>query len=161
MNFITQHLDTIIVAVIAIILGLERLRSGNSTLRKEIAADYKERNEQLESRLKDFEKHLQETNLELAKLKGIVDEKDNHIKSLTEVLQGRNPEMLELLKEISVSNVKIKEFMATMYEVLTKELSKQTIMLEEDKVRSQKIEQASTEHKSVPLRIPKSSKKKK
>lgn len=161
MSFIIQHIDTIIVAVIAIILGVERLRSGNSTLRKEIAADYKERNEQLETRLKEFESQLQKTNLEVAKLQGIVDEKDKHIESLTKVLQGRNPEMLEILKEISTSNVKIKEFMATMYEVLTKELSKQTIMLEEDKVRSQKIEQASTEHKGVPLRIPTKKKLKK
>lgn len=161
MSFIVEHIDTIIVTVIAIILGVERLRSGNYSLRKEIAADYKERNEQLETRLKEFESQLQKTNLEVAKLQGIVDEKDKHIESLTKVLQGRNPEMLEILKEISTSNVKIKEFMATMYEVLTQELSKQTTMLEEDKVRSQKIEQASTEHKGVPLRIPTKKKLKK
>ena len=80
------------------------------------------------------------TSLQVAKLEGVVHEKDKHIESLTQILQGRNPEMVELLKEISNSNIEIKKFMETMYSVLKNEMSLQTTLLVEDQQRSKRMD---------------------
>ena len=149
MNFIMENLDTIILAVVTLVLGWDRLRSGSSTIRKEIAEDYKERNKQLEDRLKEIEESSRNTNLQVAKLEGIVHEKDKHIESLTQILQGRNPEMVAILKEISDSNIEIKKFMETMYSVLKNEMSLQTTLLVEDQQRAKRID--ATLSKKLPV----------
>lgn len=144
-----ENLDTIILAVVTLVLGWDRLRSGSSTIRKEIAEDYKERNKQLEDRLKEIEESSRNTNLQVAKLEGIVHEKDKHIESLTQILQGRNPEMVAILKEISDSNIEIKKFMETMYSVLKNEMSLQTTLLVEDQQRAKRID--ATLSKKLPV----------
>ena len=140
MNFIVENLDTIILAVVTLVLGWDRLRSGSSSIRKEIAEDYKERNKQLEDRLHEIDEQMKLTSLQVAKLEGVVHEKDKHIESLTQILQGRNPEMVAILKEISDSNIEIKKFMETMYNVLKSEMSLQTTLLVEDQQRAKRID---------------------
>ena len=154
MEFIIEHLDTFVIAIVAVILGYDRFRSGSSSLRKEISADYKERNEQLEAKIRSFGDELNKTNIEVARLTGIIQEKDKHIESLTKILQGRNPEMLELLKEISLSNIEIKRFMETMHRVLNQELTNQTKMMIEDQERAKRIDLATEQHKGNPIRLP-------
>lgn len=73
---IFNHLDTIIVTVIAVALGWDKYISGSSNIRKEIAADYKERNSQLEGKLKENADAIHQTNLEVARLSGVIQEKD-------------------------------------------------------------------------------------
>lgn len=163
-NIIASHLDTIIVAVIALALGWDKYISGSSNLRKEIAADYKERNAQLEARLKENHDAITATNLEVARLSGVIQEKDKHIESLTKILQGRNPELLELLKEIKEGNNVVHKFLEEVYEFMKKsneELGYQTELLESSKKRNQKIDKASKEHKGVPVRLPLNGKSKK
>lgn len=159
---IANHLDTIIVAVIALVLGWDRWRSGSSNLRKEINAEYKERNSQLEDKLKECLDQIHATNLVVAELRGTINEKDKHIDSLTKILQGRNPEMMELLKEIREGNAAIQEFIKTTYTLLQKsseELGYQTELLEKSGERNQKIDKASKEKVGVPVRIPLNGKK--
>lgn len=158
---IGTHIDTIIVAVIAVALGWDKYVSGSSNLRKEITAEYKERNQQLEDKVKNCLDEIHKTNLQVAELTGIIKEKDKHIESLTKILQGRNPEMMELLKEIKEGNAAIQGFIKTTYELLHKsseELGYQTELLEGSKERNTKIDQASQSHVGDIARIPPKSK---
>lgn len=156
MSFISEHLDTILVGAVALFLAVERFMSGSSGLKKEIAAEYKERNEQLEKKWKDADERITATNLIVAELKGTINEKDKHIDSLTKILQDKNPEVLNLLEKVSASNIKIQEFMMTMHKVLTEELSVQTSMMREDHERAKKIDLATASHKGDPIRMPRS-----
>lgn len=155
LNTIIAHGDTIIVAIVALILGWERFRGGSSSLRKEIASDYKERNEQLEARLKDFQDQITKTNLTIAELRGTVTEKDKRIQELREDLQGRNPEMIKILKEIVTSNEQIAQFMKEMREDSNRQMAYQTNLLEKGKERNEKIDEASVAHDGEPIRVPK------
>ena len=160
---LANHLDTIIVGLVALALGYDRWRSGSGNLRKEIAADYKERNAQLEEKIQSNQEEIQKTNLEVARLSGVIQEKDKHIESLTKILQGRNPEMIEVLREIKEGNKTIQDFIKTTYELLKKsseELGYQTELLEQGKERNQAIDKASTTHVGAPVRVPLKRKKK-
>lgn len=162
--YISNHLDTALVSFVAILLAWDRWRSGSGNLRKEIAADYKERNAQLEAKLKENADAITATNLEVAKLTGIIQEKDKHIDSLTKILQGRNPELLELLKEIKEGNNSVHKFMEEVYDFMKKsneELGYQTEILEKSQQREKKIDRASKKHTGVPLRLPNGGSKKK
>jgi chromosome segregation ATPase len=152
MATILNHLDTIIISIVAVILGWDRLRSGSNNLRKEIAADYKERNLQLEEKIKEFEHQLNETNIKLATVTASLAEKDKHITSLTEILQGRNPETLALLTEISQSNIEIKNFMQLMHDDSKRERKHQTDILEGQVRREKNIDDSSAAGTGDPMR---------
>lgn len=152
-----SHGDTILIAVVALILGWDRLRSGTSTLRKEITADYKERNDQLDEQIAELNKKHQETLVELASLRATMIEKDKHIESLTALNQDRNPETLALLHKLTDSNASIMEFMKLMHKTLLEsktELHYQSDLLEKGDKRSTLIDQASAEHEGNPLLAP-------
>lgn len=154
---IVNHGDTIIVAIVAIVLGVKQLNSGDSALRKRIADEYKERNTQLEDKIKAVQTDIQKTNLEVAKLTGIIQEKDKHIESLTKILQGRNPEMVDLLNEIKNGNENIKDFMKSTYTLIEKvnsDMRYQTQILENSQEREKKIDTASKQHVGAILRTP-------
>lgn len=162
-NTIVGHGDTILVALIAVVLGWDRFRSGTSNLRKEIAEDYKERNSQLEEKIQANMDEIQKTNIEVARLTGIIQEKDKHIESLTKILQGRNPEMMDILKELKDGNFEIQKFIMTSYDLLKKsseELGYQTEILENSKLRDEKIDKASSKHVGDPIRVPRNIKRK-
>lgn len=166
-EFLTTHGLTfgLVISTIAnAYLLYERKKLGGYEIRKEIYNDYKERNEQLEGKIKENLDEIHKTNVEVAKLKATVEEKDKHIESLTSILQGRNPEMIEILTEIKEGNVAIQGFIKTTYELLNKaseELGYQTKILETSEERNKKIDRASKAHKGEPIRIPVSGKSKK
>ncbi len=124
--------------VVNLVLGFMQIRSGGNEIRKQIADDYKERNMQLELRLKEMENILHDTQKQMSELKGIMTGKDKHIESLTALVQGRNPEMIEVLKEIKEGNIAIQQFIKTTYELLnnaSQELGYQTKILEKREKR--------------------------
>ncbi len=113
---IIAHGDTIVVAIVAIILGWDRLKSGSSNLRKEITDDYKERNGQLEEKVTEMQKELthvhnnQKQKKELDDQMALVKVEEEKKKdaqfselkgkydSVIEILQGRNTEMDSVIK---------------------------------------------------------------
>lgn len=154
LEWLSQHFDTVGILIVGIALVYQRWSSGSSGLRKEINEEYKERNKQLEDKVKECLDKIHATDIVVAELRGIINEKDKHIDSLTKILQGRNPEMMELLKEIKTSNQNIQDFMKTIYQVLNDELKYQTEILEQSKEREEKIDRASAEHTGEPTRVP-------
>lgn len=92
-------------------LVYERIYNGSSKIRDSILKDYEIRLHQLEDQKKEFVvqiEQMQKTHTEqmsklyaeLASFKATIIEKDKHIASLTDVLQGRNPELLQVLGEL-------------------------------------------------------------
>lgn len=143
----------------------ERVRSGAGTLRREIDEDNAIRRKQLEDHKKELEqkvadgerhcaeqvaeaerKSLIEINIlskELAAFKATIEEKDKHIASLTLILQGKNPEILEVLTEI-------KDFMKK----LNEKQDVQTGLLEKGQKRSDRIDEASVKKEGEIMRVP-------
>ena len=154
---ILAHGDTIIIAIVAVILGIKQLSSGTSVLRKEITADYKERNDQLDVKIKDLEEKFQQSQVDMAALKATLIEKDKRIQELRDDLQGRNPDIVALLKEISKSNIEIMSFMRIMHTALLEsknEMTYQTGILEKGENRNIAIDEASKKHLGEPVLVP-------
>lgn len=92
-------------------LVYERIYNGSSKIRESILKDYEIRLKQLETQKADFviqieqiqAKHTEQISKlysELASFKATILEKDKHIASLTDILQGRNPELIQVIGEI-------------------------------------------------------------
>lgn len=158
MQFVLDNLTNFGLAFVLIWQIVTQIKSGNSALTTKMLNDYKARNEQLE----DINaKERSETEKFKNEMKGIIDgykaeivrltasneEKEAHNKSLKEILQDKNPEVVSVLKEI-------KDFLKKSDEKNTKILSYQTEMLEEWRSRSRKIDEASLNHEGELTRIP-------
>jgi len=158
-NLFISHSGNVISVLVIIILGYDRIKNGQSGLRKEITAEYKERNDQLDQRIKTLQEESRNRDIEIAKFQATIIEKDKHIIYLTETLQGRNPDTINILGEIKELNKKILEFM-TQEKIDTKTtLDYQTRLLETSTNRNKKIDEASLAHDGEPIRVPKESKK--
>jgi len=157
MNFITNNLETLILLVISLVLGADRLRIGGASTRKQISDDYRERNAQLDAQITELKKLHLENAVELSAIKAMLLEKDKHIESLTKLIQGKNPEMEKLLERISESNKAMMQFMEKVNETLVvshREMKYQTNMLENTAKRNSKIDEASLSHDGEPALIP-------
>lgn len=163
-GFISQNIEMIGIVVVGVILFFQRYLSGSESLRKKISDEYKERNAQLEAKIKasqDDIKVVQEeahkTNLEVARLNGVVTEKDKHIETLTKIIQDKNPETLKLLEEIKDGNAIVHKFMEQVFDYMKKaneELGYQTEILESSQKRDKDIDKASKSHSGSILRTP-------
>ncbi len=115
--------------------------SGSSRLRKAIDEDNKIRRDQLEEKVKLLQDEFNERETKcatdikqlgegIARLEATNLEKDKNNETLRAILQGRNPEMVELLTEIKNSHSTILDYMKLMLEQITPELLYQTKLLE-------------------------------
>lgn len=178
-EFLTQNTSLIFNWILPVLVGAwlvyEKFKNGSYNLRKEIVDDYKERNTQLENQISglkqqiqeqtenfrtqlqkqsdDFKNEIHTTSLQVAELKGLLIGKDKQIESLTLILQGRNPELTDILTEIKNLNLKIIEFMASSNKKTTEELKYQTEMLERGEERSEVIDKSSKTKDGDLLRI--------
>lgn len=110
----------------AIYSAITKFQNNSGELREQINKDYKERNEQLNTHILSLQADITKMGRELSELKGQLGEKDKHIESLTTLLQGRNPEVTQVLMEI-------RDFMKELHEGMkasNKELIHQTSILE-------------------------------
>jgi len=80
--------------------ALAQLRLGGRGVAKEIIDNYKTRQDQLEISLKEATAQIIQLRLELANVQGQLTEKDKKIAELTTIFQGKDPELLVILKEI-------------------------------------------------------------
>jgi hypothetical protein len=114
------------VALIIFVL-VKEYRSNASSIEQKVSDGYKQRTEQLEQEVvrmrADFNAKFTEQTREIAKLSGVLEEKEKHINTLTKLIQGRNPEIMEILKKIEKS-------LATNQTETTDILNSQTEMLE-------------------------------
>lgn len=114
-------------------LVYERIYNGSSKIRDSILKDYEIRLHQLETQKADFVvqiEQMQKTHTEqmsklyaeLASFKATIIEKDKHIASLTDVLQGRNPELLQVLGELKGGLEKNKDILDYQTKILETKL---------------------------------------
>lgn len=178
-NSIAPAISSIGIFLGALYVIVKEVRSGSSAIEKKTIEGYKERNNQLEGpdgilprleqQIKDitkdfdekfakqkeyFQEKMSKQGEEIARLTGIVEEKDKHIKSLTEILQGKNPDMVNVLNEIKELNKKIINHLEVSYKETKEELTYQTDLLEKGKDRNEKIDEASKSHIGVPVMVP-------
>lgn len=168
LKYIVNHIAELGGAVIAVAFVIKQFWSQSSELNKKMMADYKARNEQLEIINKEKDEKIEriikenaaliiKINGELEKEKALSGQKDEHINNLTNILQGRNPEILELLTEIAQGNKDNRTFMQTVYDLISKShliLDYQTKILEEGQNRNKNIDQASISHTGEPVLVP-------
>lgn len=116
----------------------ERRRSGAGQLRKEIDEDNAIRRKQLEETVNDLKNEMSRLHTEVSTFKATIVEKDKHILSLTQILQGKNPEMIALLEEIKNHLIDNRKFTETMHSQNKTILDHQTKMLEQRQPRNNK-----------------------
>lgn len=87
--------------IVAFLLLVDKFFNGAGKIRKEVIETYKERNEQLEGQLKGLQEQITQHSKEIAKLSGILEEKDKVILSLNQTIQNRNPELEKTLRSIN------------------------------------------------------------
>lgn len=123
---VSGAISLIFALAFAIYGAITKFQNNSGALRRQINEDYKERNTQLTENVKILQENLNKMGREISELRGQLTEKEKHVTSLTELVQGRNPEMIQVLNEI-------KEFMKQLHEGMqasNKELLHQTSMLE-------------------------------
>ena len=152
MEFITDYFIQIGLGVSMIVnlyLGYQRIQLGGYAIRKEIFEDYKERNKQLEDKIKLLGDRMTDMALQLTKLETTIIEKDNHIASLTKLVENRNPQLISVLEEIKI-------FLSGLEGMVVqnqKELLYQTDILDQSVARDKNIEVASENKTGNPTRI--------
>lgn len=151
---ITPIISSFGILGVAILLIYKEFRSGTSSLQKQITTEYKERNAQLDEKIKALEAESHANSLQIAELKGTLTAKDEQIEKLTAILQGRNPEIIKVLGEIKTLNQQIIAFMRDMHTKTEKTLGYQTKILEKGSKRNEEIDKASKLHIGEPTRIP-------
>jgi len=132
----------------------DKRNSGVGELRKEIDNDYKIRKEQQDGKIEELKVELIRLSEKIVALEATLTEKDNHIKSLTKILQGRNPEVLALLEAISKNQKEESDHRKSMQEQNRKILNYQTKLLEKNQGRSERVDEASSTHTGDPMRVP-------
>jgi len=135
MDFIADNFEHFAIIGVVVWQVVQQIRSGNTALTSKMLADYKERNEQLEGIIRnereasdkfknDIDKIISDYKLEVARLRASNDEKDMHNKALKDLLQDKNPEVVNVLKEI-------RDYFRTTDDQNKKVLTYQTEILEE------------------------------
>lgn len=99
-----------ITIVFAALAGFSAWRNGAPNLSSSIIETYKTRLEQLETERKEDKKDLKELTAQYNQMKGLLQGKDERIATLEAILQGRNPEMVEFMKNTSEALTSVKEF---------------------------------------------------
>lgn len=153
-----MDLQTIITSVLSPVVSIgtlawviwERKKSGVSDVQDDVTKYYKERRTQQDERIKEQDIRilaLNETIVqndkrcaeEIAKIdskisffEAAIIEKDKYIKSLTDLIQGRNPEMIDILNSIKEILRKNMDLITIMHEQNKKVLNYQTDMLEQN-----------------------------
>lgn len=157
-DFIVRNYETISLVILWIFVLWSNLKSKSTELKDKIIWDYEIRNAQLEQRLKDnqeefkgyvskMDKMLNDMNLEIAHLRSSNIEKDKNNVMLRELLQDKNPEVVDLLNQIKT--------LMTKYDEWFKETSDfQNRILVEINSRNQKETDASLKHEGVPHLVP-------
>lgn len=111
--------------LVVILLLIDKYFNGAGKIKNQVIETYKERNTQLEASLKNLQDQINQQGKDIAKLTGILEEKDKIILSLNQTIQNRNPALEETLAAI-------KNFLETIYKqgtVLALKTEEQTVMI--------------------------------
>lgn len=100
------HLDinTLMIALCALVLGIQQWRSGSSKLSNNTIQTYKDLLEATEKKNKEKQDDLQnQLNIQagqIGELKGLISGKDQQIADYRQILENRNPNLENILKQM-------------------------------------------------------------
>lgn len=94
----TTEVASVIVAIISVIgagaSAFFAFSQNRRSIKNDIINDY-------EKRMKQVEKDLETTNTKLTEIKALLDKREGELKTITDVLQGRNPEMTMFMETVT------------------------------------------------------------
>lgn len=104
MNSLLNHVDinTLALAVIGIMLGVYQWRSGTSKISSDTIDAYKSQVELYEKRLGDQTITINTMSSQLGELRGMIVAKDKQIDEMRKILENRNPELENILKQLTL-----------------------------------------------------------
>lgn len=119
MDNLLAHFDvnTIILVVVSVLLGLNQLRVGTSKISGETIEAYKSQVELYEKRLGDQTTQINTLSQQIGELRGMIVSKDKQIEDMRKILENRNPELESILKQLTL-------FMKSVDERLTEHTQK-------------------------------------
>jgi chromosome segregation ATPase len=102
--FSRLDLNTIMIAVCALILGIQQWRNGSNKLNSDTVQTYKDLLEATEKKNKDKQDDLQaQLNAQagqIGELKGLITGKDQQIADYRQILENRNPNLENILTQM-------------------------------------------------------------
>lgn len=104
MNTIISHVDinTLILALIGVGLGIYQWRIGTSKISGDTIEAYKSQVELYEKRLGDQTTTINTMSQQIGELRGMITAKDKQIDDMRKILENRNPELENVLKQLTL-----------------------------------------------------------
>lgn len=155
MEFLKEHYQALLIALISIYLAAEKIFSGSYKLKNTIIADDKIRIDQLTGQRDRCDEKAREMEKENSALLATIDQKNIQMVAMKEQIAFQNPDITALIKQGFEINQKVIEFMEMNIEMMEKMNTKmdyQTEMLEKGAERNKKIDIATEKHIGDPLR---------
>jgi hypothetical protein len=92
--------NTVILTIVAVILGIQQYRSGNSKMTRETVEAYKAQLELNEVRLRDQSEKLNVQAGQIGKLEGLLKGKDDQLLQYKQIIENRNPDLENVLGQL-------------------------------------------------------------
>lgn len=98
-NFL-QPGTPLIILLGAVAIALNQYFNGRSSLSKEVISTYEVQVKQFKEQIITFREEMSTLTLKVGEQNGIIKEKDKYIIELKALLQDRNPELIDLIKDL-------------------------------------------------------------
>lgn len=114
MDTFFTHIDinTVIIALVAIVLGFQQLRTGSSAIYKNTLEAYKAQMEVMERSQKDQATTINTQSGQIGELKGRLTAKEAQIAEYKQMLENRDPQLQQILKQLVDFMQKVDERLA-------------------------------------------------
>lgn len=93
-------INTVMIAIVAIVLGLQQWRTGSSKINGETVQAYKEQLDITEKRYQTQQEVLNTQAGQIGELKGLIAGKDAQITDYRKILENRNPDLEKILTQL-------------------------------------------------------------
>jgi hypothetical protein len=130
--------------LVIILLLVDKFWNGAGKIRQEVIDTYKERNKQLEDILIDHQKQINVQGQDIARLSGIVGEKDKMIKTLNDTILNRNPALEKTLRDNVETNKAIRQLLEDLKgqsTILARKTDEQTVMIKSQVKHEDRIDE--------------------
>lgn len=94
-------INTIILTVVGVILAIQQWQSGSSKINKETLSAYRDQVALNKETIKSLQDQVNVQAKEIGTLEGINKQKDNTVEEYKKLIQGRNPQIEDILKKVA------------------------------------------------------------
>jgi Sec-independent protein translocase protein TatA len=133
-------INTILIVITGIILFFDKRKDNSGKINDEVIKAYEKQVNQLKEEVKQLRDIQEGTSRQMTELQKTMDVKDTQIKTLTDLLQNRNPELVALITDVKSFLVILEGKLDDFFTNIAKESHQQTDYLKTAKERHDEID---------------------